>query len=70
MKTIFFDGLGLVDGHFSGVGQYIYGILKGIDEIIDQDKYAGRQTPQVTVIVPRDSVAKFRAFGFKHIGSE
>lgn len=68
MKTIFFDGLGLVDGHFSGVGQYIYGILKGIDEIIDQDKYAGRQTPQVTVIVPRDSVAKFRAFGFKHIG--
>lgn len=68
MKKIFIDGLGLVDGHFSGVGQYIYGILKGIDEIIDECKYAGKEAPVVKVIIPYDSFAKFISFGFKHIG--
>jgi glycosyltransferase involved in cell wall biosynthesis len=68
MKKIYVDGLGLVDGHFSGVGQYIYGILKGIDEIIDEDRYAGRTFPSVRVIIPYDSVPKFLSFGFKHVG--
>jgi alpha-1,3-rhamnosyl/mannosyltransferase len=67
-KTIFIDGLGLVDGHFSGVGQYILGILRGIDEVLENDKYAGKPAVDVRVIVPRDSVAKFRSFGFRHIG--
>lgn len=68
MKRIYFDGLGLVDGHFSGVGQYIYGILKGIDEIIENSKYNKKTYPIVKVIVPYDSVHRFNSFGFKHIG--
>jgi glycosyltransferase involved in cell wall biosynthesis len=66
-KTIFIDGLGLVDGHFSGVGQYILGILRGIDEILEDHKYVGIDTPEVVVVIPRDSVAKFKSFNFKHI---
>lgn len=67
-KTIFIDGLGLVDGHFSGVGQYILGILRGLDELLENKKYAGLPVPKIRVIVPRDEVYKFRAYGFKHIG--
>lgn len=68
MKKVYVDGLGLVDGHFSGVGQYIYGILKGMDELIDEAKYAGKPYPRVDVIIPRDKVARFLSFGFTHIG--
>lgn len=67
-KTIFIDGLGLVEGHFSGVGQYILGILRGLDEILEDAHYIGRPSPDIRVIVPHDSVAKFLSFGFKHIG--
>lgn len=67
-KTIFIDGLGLVDGHFSGIGQYILGILRGIDEVLEEKKYAGQPIPKVRVIVPHDEVKKLRSFGFKHIG--
>jgi alpha-1,3-rhamnosyl/mannosyltransferase len=67
-KTIYIDGLGLVEGHFSGVGQYILGILRGIDEIIDTRKYKGEDVPNVRVIVPRDSLQKFLSYKFKHIG--
>lgn len=67
-QKIFIDGLGLVDGHFSGVGQYILGIIRGIDELIDNAKYASQPTPEITVIIPRDMVGKFQAFRFKHIG--
>lgn len=67
MKKLYFDGLGLVDGHFSGVGQYIYGILKGIDKLIDDAKYRGEDAPDVFVVIPRDTVKKFRKFEFKHI---
>lgn len=66
-KTIFIDGLGLVEGHFSGVGQYILGILKGLDQIIDEKKYSGQPAPDVRVIIPYDSIHKFRSFHFKHI---
>lgn len=66
-KTIFVDGLGLVDGHFSGVGQYILGILKGFDELIDEQLSQGLEPHRVKVIIPYDSVPRFRSFGFKNI---
>lgn len=68
MKTVFIDGLGLVDGHFSGVGQYILGVLRGLDNLIDESKYSKKPTPKIRVIVPYDEVKKFKKFGFKHIG--
>jgi alpha-1,3-rhamnosyl/mannosyltransferase len=66
-KTIFIDGLGLVDGHFSGVGQYILGILRGLDELIEDAKYKEGPVPKIVVIIPRDSIAKFKKFRFKNI---
>jgi alpha-1,3-rhamnosyl/mannosyltransferase len=68
MKRIYVDGLGLVEGHFSGVGQYIFGILSGMDELLDRSSYTNAQMPKIIVIIPRDTVEKFKRFGFKHIG--
>jgi glycosyltransferase involved in cell wall biosynthesis len=67
MKKIYFDGLGLVEGHFSGVGQYILGILRGIDEILEEAKHSDNSTPRVIVVIPRDKVHKFHTFNFKNI---
>lgn len=67
-KKIYIDGLGLVEGHFSGVGQYILGILRGLDDLLEAKKYAGEDVPDVRVIIPRDSFGKFNEFAFKHIG--
>jgi glycosyltransferase involved in cell wall biosynthesis len=67
-QKIFFEGLGLVDGHFSGVGQYILGILQGMDEIIDQKRVKGESYPEVKVIIPRDCVQRFKSFKLKNIG--
>lgn len=67
-EKILIDGLGLVEGHFSGVGQYILGIVKGIDECLEEMKYDGQRTPSVRIIIPYDKVAKFKSFGFKHVG--
>jgi glycosyltransferase involved in cell wall biosynthesis len=67
-KKVFVDGLGLVDGHFSGIGQYILGILRGLDECLEEMKYDGKPVPEIYVIVPRDEVKKFKKFDFKHIG--
>lgn len=66
-KTIFIDGLGLVDGHFSGIGQYIYGILKAMDDIVGDAKYHNIAHPDICVVIPYDSIGKFNSFGFKHI---
>jgi alpha-1,3-rhamnosyl/mannosyltransferase len=66
-QKIFVDGLGLVDGHFSGVGQYILGILRGMDEILENDKLTGKITPEIQVIIPRDKLKRFHSFNFKHI---
>ena len=67
MKKIYIDGLGLVDGHFSGIGQYILGILKGMDELIE-DGYANNYpNPEVIVIIPYDTVKRFKSFNFRHI---
>lgn len=66
-KTIYFEGLGLVDGHFSGIGQYIFGILRGLDELIERQKVAGEPALTVKVIIPFTTREKFKQFGFKHI---
>jgi len=70
MKTIYVEGLGLIDGHFSGIGQYILGTLRGIDEILEQKKRAGEKVPTVKVIIPYDEIKKFRKFKFKHISAK
>jgi glycosyltransferase involved in cell wall biosynthesis len=66
-KRIYIEGLGLVEGFFTGIGQYIAGILHGLDQIIDDAKYAGEEVPEIVVIIPRGTVAKFLSFNFKHI---
>ncbi len=68
MKKIYIDGLALVEGHFSGIGQYTLGMLKGIDKVIDDASYRRENLPQIKVIIPKDTVKKFKKFGFKHIG--
>ncbi len=67
VNNIFFEGLGLVEGHFSGIGQYILGILKGVDEEIDKRMLMGEQTPKVFVIIPYDTYPRFQEYNFKHI---
>lgn len=67
MNKIYIDGLGLVEGHFSGIGQYILGIIRGIDEIIEENIYKGEPAPVVTVVIPRGTVERFKSFRFKHI---
>jgi alpha-1,3-rhamnosyl/mannosyltransferase len=68
MKRVYIEGLGLVEGHFSGVGQYILGVLRGIDQLLDDAQYAGVPMPEVKVIIPYNTVGKFQSYGFKHIG--
>lgn len=68
MTKIYVDGLGLVEGHFSGIGQYILGILQGIDELVEQEKLAGGTPPKVTVIIPRGTEVRFKSFGLRNIG--
>lgn len=68
MKNVYIEGLGLVESHFSGVGQYILGIIRGIDDVMEVKKIAGDKVPNIRVIIPYDSVKKFKKFGFKHIG--
>jgi glycosyltransferase involved in cell wall biosynthesis len=66
-KKIYFEGLGLVEGHFSGVGQYTLGIMRGIDAILEREKIAGNKTPDVEVIIPYNTIDRFNSFGFKHL---
>jgi glycosyltransferase involved in cell wall biosynthesis len=68
VKRIYVDGLGLVEGHFSGIGQYILGILQGIDELLEAEMLAGGRPPRVTVIIPRGTSARYKSFGLRHIG--
>ncbi len=65
--NIYIEGLALVEGHFSGIGQYILGILQGIDTILDDAKIVGRNHPNVYVVIPKDTIHRFHSFGFKHI---
>lgn len=68
MKKVFIDGLGLVDGHFSGVGQYILGIVRGIDELIEDAQNRGEPVQkEFYVTIPLRSEKRFKEFKFKHI---
>ncbi len=67
MSKIFIDGLGLVEGHFSGVGQYILGIIQGLDQIMDDAKNKGQQTPNIIILIPYNTINRFNEFKFKHI---
>lgn len=58
----------MVEGHFSGIGHYVLGVLQGLDELIEKAKLRGETPPDVTVIIPYNSIGQFRKFGFKHIG--
>ncbi len=66
-NNIYVEGLALVEGHFSGIGQYTLGILQGLDGVIESRKLNGSPVPNVCVIIPRDTVPRFHSFGFKHI---
>lgn len=66
-KTIFVDGLPLINGHFSGVGQYVLGIMKGFDELITEQITTGQDITKVKVIIPYDMVDKFRSYQFKYV---
>lgn len=68
MKNVYIEGLGLIESHFSGIGQYILGIVRGLDEILEVKKIAGEKVPNIRVVIPYDSVKKFKKYGFKHIG--
>jgi len=57
---IYIDGLVLVDSHFSGIGQYTLGILRGLDNDAVTNHI-------IRVIIPYDKLSKFNEFGFKHI---
>lgn len=59
---IIFDGLALVDGHFSGIGQYTLGALRGIDKVLET-----HNNTRVYVMIPFDRRTLFNSFGFKHI---
>lgn len=62
-RTIYIEGTGILDDHLSGVGQYILGILRGLDHIVAERSPA----PRVKVIIPYDKVEKFRRYGFRHL---
>lgn len=66
-QKVFIEALGLVEGHFSGIGQYILGMLRGIDQRIDEEILSGNEVPAVYAIIPAPSYEKFKEFGFRHI---
>jgi alpha-1,3-rhamnosyl/mannosyltransferase len=68
MRKIYVDGLSLVEGHFSGVGQYTLGILRGMDSLLEDACNEQLEHPEVTVIIPRNTVDKFKSYNFKHVG--
>lgn len=67
MKKVYIEGLGLVEGHFSGIGQYILGILRGLDELVEDAKLNNKDYPEIYVIIPKDTLPKFKSYKFKHI---
>ena len=67
-QKIYIEGLALFEDHFSGVGQYVLGVTRSLDQLIDEAKNAGQPTPEVSVIVPWGRVAKFKTYKFRHIG--
>lgn len=66
-QKVYIEALGLVEGHFSGIGQYILGMLRGIDQRIDDELLQGNEVPKVYAVIPAPTYKKFKKFGFKHI---
>lgn len=67
MRKIYIDGLSLVDGHFSGVGHYVLGIVRGLDQLAAQAKLEQKPFPEIEVIIPYTTVERFRSFGFQYV---
>lgn len=66
---IFIEGLALIDDHFSGIGQYTLGILRGMDALAQEAVSRGESPLQVRVIVPYDRIARFEQFRFRHLSA-
>lgn len=66
-QKVYIEALGLVEGHFSGIGQYILGMLRGIDQKIEDELLKGNEVPRVYAIIPAPTYNKFKQFGFRHI---
>ncbi len=66
-KTIYIEGLALVEPHFSGVGQYVLGICNGIDQYIENELLAGGNPPRVKILVPKDKVKIINKYKFTHL---
>lgn len=62
-QTIYIEGTGILENHFSGVGQYILGILRALDQILADRSRA----PKVKVMIPFDKTEMFRRYGFQHL---
>ncbi len=67
MNNIYIDGLALVDGHFSGVGQYTLGMLRGLDAILEERALTNNHALNIKIIIPYDSKKHVDCFGFKFI---
>lgn len=66
-KNIYIEAQGLVDDHFSGIGQYILGLLRGLDALIDDQIKRGEDYPRVFVLISYDKVHKYNSYNFKHL---
>ncbi|HYI62972.1 MAG TPA: glycosyltransferase family 1 protein [Acidimicrobiales bacterium] len=56
------DGQALVDDHFSGVGQYASGVLRGLDELL-----AERSDVDARIAVPVKRIPRLAPFRFRRI---
>lgn len=65
--TIYIDALGLVCNHFSGVGRYILGILRGLDELLEQAARNGEPMPRIEALIPFDRRKAFADYKFRHL---
>lgn len=59
-KKIFIDGLVLAEEHYSGIGQYVAGIVDGIDHLISTDDNYRHLKVRVLVGYDRAGLAKSR----------
>ena len=56
-----------MEGHFSGIGHYILGMLRGFDELVEKSKLENKPFPKITVVIPYDMVPKYLSYGLKHL---
>ena len=68
-KKIYFECGALVADHFSGVGHYVMGIAKALDDFIGRPEHAllqaqSKTTDETILCVPRNHRARLNKFGF------